>query len=110
MAKAGPALGLIVNPIAGMGGSVGLKGTDTAAILSEARARGAAPQAARRASVVLNALAAVRPGLELLSAPGAMGERPAPNTVAISPAANPSMVAGYTPILLAFRRILRATG
>ena len=75
MAKAGPALGLIVNPIAGMGGSVGLKGTDTAAILGEARARGAVPQAARRASVVLDALAAARPGLELLSAPGAMGER-----------------------------------
>ena len=67
-------LGLIVNPIAGMGGSVGLKGTDTAAILSEARARGAAPQAARRAAVVLEALAAARPGLELLAAPGAMGE------------------------------------
>jgi len=72
---AGPILGLIVNPIAGMGGSVGLKGTDTAAILSEARARGAAPQAAARARVVLDALAAARPGMELLAAPGAMGER-----------------------------------
>ena len=70
-----PTLGLIVNPIAGMGGSVGLKGTDTATILSEARARGAVPQAARRASVVLEALAAARPGLEILAAPGAMGER-----------------------------------
>ena len=75
MAKAGPALGLIVNPIAGMGGSVGLKGTDTPAILSEARARGAAPQAARRARVVLDALAAARPGLDLLAAPGEMGAR-----------------------------------
>ena len=72
---AGPSLGLIVNPIAGMGGSVGLKGTDTAAILSEARARGAVPQAAGRAKVVLDALAAARPGLELLAAPGQMGER-----------------------------------
>ena len=70
----GPALGLIVNPIAGMGGSVGLKGTDTAAILSEARARGAEPQAARRAKVVLDALAAARPTLALLAAPGTMGE------------------------------------
>ena len=70
-----PPLGLIVNPIAGMGGSVGLKGTDTAAILSEARARGALPQAASRAAVVLDALATDRPGLELLTAPGAMGER-----------------------------------
>ena len=72
---AGPALGLIVNPIAGMGGSVGLKGTDSAAILSEARVRGAVPQAARRVSVVLEALAAARPELDILSAPGAMGER-----------------------------------
>ena len=72
---AGPTLGLIVNPIAGMGGSVGLKGTDTAAILNEARARGAVPQAAGRARVVLDALAAARPGLELLAAPGEMGER-----------------------------------
>ena len=70
-----PTLGLIVNPIAGMGGSVGLKGTDTEAILSEARARGAMPQAAQRARVVLDALAAARPGLDLLVAPGEMGER-----------------------------------
>ena len=70
-----PALGLIVNPIAGMGGSVGLKGTDTAAILSEARARGAVPQAGGRAAVVLDALAAARPGLELLAASGDMGEQ-----------------------------------
>lgn len=69
-----PALGLIVNPIAGMGGSVGLKGTDTAAILGEARALGAVPQAARRAALVLDALAAARPGLRLLAAPGEMGE------------------------------------
>ena len=68
------ALGLIVNPIAGMGGSVGLKGTDTAAILGEARARGAEPRAGARAAVVLEALAAAQPGLELLTAPGAMGE------------------------------------
>ncbi|MDE2991114.1 MAG: ATP-NAD kinase family protein [Chloroflexota bacterium] len=68
------ALGLIVNPVAGMGGSVGLKGTDTAAILSEARKRGAVPQAGARAAVVLNALAASRPELELLAAPGDMGE------------------------------------
>ena len=69
-----PALGLIVNPIAGMGGSVGLKGTDTAAVLSEARARGAVPQAGARAAVVLEALVASRLGLELLTAPGEMGE------------------------------------
>ena len=86
-----PVLGLIVNPIAGMGGSVGLKGTDTAAVLSEARARGAVPQAASRMAVVLDAVAAARPGLDILAAPGEMGARIArdaglrPSAVGIPP-------------------------
>ena len=75
MGRSRPVLGLVVNPIAGMGGSVGLKGTDTAAILSEARARGAVPQAGLRAKVVLDALAAARSAPALLAAPGEMGER-----------------------------------
>ena len=74
-----------------MGGSVGLKGTDTAAILSEARARGAVPQAARRAQVVLDALASARPGLELLAAPGAMGER-----IALDAGLRPTVVGAPT--------------
>jgi predicted polyphosphate/ATP-dependent NAD kinase len=67
-------LGLIVNPIAGMGGSVGLKGTDGAAVLAEARARGAEPRAPERAITALAPLAALRGSIELLAAPGAMGE------------------------------------
>jgi len=49
-----PRLGLIVNPIAGMGGAVALKGTDDA--VDEARERGAEPVAPDRARRFLDAL------------------------------------------------------
>ncbi|MBU7014178.1 MAG: ATP-NAD kinase, partial [Theionarchaea archaeon] len=40
-------MGLIVNPVAGLGGPVGLKGTDH--LVEEALTRGGIPQAERRA-------------------------------------------------------------
>ena len=68
-------LGLIVNPVAGMGGAVGLKGTDTAEIVRLARARGAVPLAPRRAAEALSVLAAgLGDRLLVIAAPGAMGE------------------------------------
>lgn len=67
-------LGLIVNPIAGMGGSVGLKGTDGAEALRRARALGAQPRATRRAAEALRVVAAGMPNIALLTCAGAMGE------------------------------------
>lgn len=67
-------IGFIVNPIAGMGGRVGLKGTDGAEVLDEARRRGAKPLAGERA---LKALVRVRKSplrIRLLSGQGSMGE------------------------------------
>jgi predicted polyphosphate/ATP-dependent NAD kinase len=64
-------IGLIVNPVAGMGGSVGLKGTD-AGMHRQALALGAEPVAPGRAR---NFLSHVRgwQGIRLLAAPGVMG-------------------------------------
>lgn len=51
-----PVIGLVVNPIAGLGGSVGLKGTDGAEIVARALAMGAQPRASSRAADALIAL------------------------------------------------------
>ncbi len=61
-------LGVIVNPIAGMGGRVGLKGTDGPAVLARARELGAEPVSGQRAARALAELSA-----QVLAAPGAMG-------------------------------------
>ena len=66
-------IGFIVNPIAGMGGAVGLKGTDGPA-LDEARRRGAMPVASERALQALGILAVHAKKFEFLTASGAMGE------------------------------------
>ncbi len=74
-----PSIGLVVNPIAGLGGRVGLKGTDTPEVVARALALGAIPQAPRRAAETLLALHSVvasrgdpQPGL--LVGPGDLGE------------------------------------
>ncbi|MFP9193160.1 ATP-NAD kinase family protein [Natrialbaceae archaeon A-CW1-1] len=65
-------LGVVVNPIAGMGGRVGLKGTDGK--VDEARRRGAEARAPDRARKALKALARRRPELTVYTAAGEMGE------------------------------------
>jgi predicted polyphosphate/ATP-dependent NAD kinase len=67
-------LGFIVNPVAGMGGRVGLKGTDGADILQRAREMGAIPLAPQRAATALRQLLALRDSLEVVTCPGSMGE------------------------------------
>ena len=52
-------LGLIVNPMAGIGGAVGLKGSDGDAIVDEALNRGAIPRALQRVAIFLNELTAL---------------------------------------------------
>ena len=65
-------IGFVLNPIAGMGGRVGLKGTDGK--IEEARARGADPRAPDRARRALTALAETIPDAEVLTWGGPMGE------------------------------------
>ncbi len=68
-------VGVVVNPIAGMGGRVGLKGTDGK--VEQARERGAEPRAPGRAREALTALREHDASVELVVAPGSMGEREA---------------------------------
>jgi predicted polyphosphate/ATP-dependent NAD kinase len=64
-------LGLIVNPVAGLGGRVGLKGSDGLEIQQLAREMGAVPAAGERA---LQTLRSIGYPCELLVAPLEMGE------------------------------------
>jgi predicted polyphosphate/ATP-dependent NAD kinase len=63
-------VGFLINPVAGMGGAVGLKGTD--GLAEEAMARGAKPVAPRRAEAALAELGGI--DALFLTAGGDMGE------------------------------------
>jgi predicted polyphosphate/ATP-dependent NAD kinase len=67
-------LGLIINPIAGMGGRVGLKGTDGDQILAKAVELGAEPQSESRARDALEKLKMIINDLLLITYEGSMGE------------------------------------
>jgi len=67
-------MGFIVNPIAGMGGKVGLKGTDN--VLEEALSKGAEPVAPKRAGEFLQKLKdnLSETVVEVITCPGVMGK------------------------------------
>jgi predicted polyphosphate/ATP-dependent NAD kinase len=80
-------LGLIVNPKAGIGGSVGLKGSDGETIQKQALALGAVPAAQNRARQALQPLAILQRELQIMTYPGEMG-------------ADVAAAAGFEPVVI----------
>ena len=70
-------VGLIVNPVAGLGGRVGLKGSDGAAVQQRALELGAVPRALDRTTEALVRLRPIAGQFELVTYPGEMGEEAA---------------------------------
>lgn len=68
-------IGLLINPIAGMGGKVGLKGTDGQETLTLARQRGAKPESSDKTMKALKKLLPLKDKLLFLVANGSMGEK-----------------------------------
>ncbi|QPG06675.1 NAD(+)/NADH kinase [Salinimonas marina] len=67
-------LGVLVNPFAGIGGALALKGSDGAEIREKALSMGAAQEAPRKMTKALRQLEDQTANLKLFTAAGAMGE------------------------------------
>ena len=67
-------LGLVINPIAGIGGSVALKGSDGEGIAEQAIALGATAKSNARASLALEILLPYKDNLVIYTVSGDMGE------------------------------------
>ncbi len=89
-------VGFIVNPIAGLGGRVGLKGSDGADIVEKALALGGKPEAPIRAGYALSVLAEMKERPKVYTYGGSMGE-------------NQSKEFGFETIVLGFPNEARTT-
>jgi predicted polyphosphate/ATP-dependent NAD kinase len=67
-------LGLVVNPIAGIGGRVGLKGSDGVEIQKKALELGAVPQSLNRAVQALERVTLMKDNIKIVTYPTKMGE------------------------------------
>ena len=63
-------IGLVINPVAGIGGPAALKGSDGTDAVEKARAAGAKSQSLDRVSVVFSHLQDLNEQFEIISAPG----------------------------------------
>jgi len=67
-------LGLIANPVGGIGGRAGLMGSDGAEIQKKALELGAVPESLNRAVQALERIQSIKDDLEVITYPGEMGE------------------------------------
>jgi predicted polyphosphate/ATP-dependent NAD kinase len=67
-------IGIIINPIAGIGGRVGLKGSDGEDTVERALALGARRESADKAGIAIEQLVDIASGLEVYAYGGEMGE------------------------------------
>ena len=85
-------IGLVINPIAGMGGKVALKGTDGKETLDKARERGARPESLKKTERALAKLMPYSGQIQFLTVSGVMGA-----------ALCEKMGFSYTPVSYGFR-------
>lgn len=80
-------LGFLVNPIAGMGGKAGLKGSDGSEVIEKARTLGIEPEAPHRAVEALKILLPLKEEIQIITYPAEMGE-------------NEAREAGFEPVVI----------
>ena len=74
MSQRKKSLGFLINPIAGLGGRVGLKGSDGPDVVDQALSLGAVPESPQRAGYALAQLEEIKDRISVFTYGGAMGE------------------------------------